>query len=173
MEKVINLGIPHVGELIFESIDTPGLIECTLVSKTWKVLAENVLLKRWEGGLFEACYCGKTEIVRILLERSENIDIELKGSINGMTALMLACKYGHKYVVQMLLYHSYINFNIKCYTFGDTAFTYACRKGHREIVKLLMDHSDKNIKLDARDNFGRTAFMWACFNGHTDVCCYK
>ena len=46
MDKVINLGIPHIGELIFESIDTPGLIEYLEVSETWKVLAENVLIKK-------------------------------------------------------------------------------------------------------------------------------
>ena len=32
MDKVINLGIPDVGELIFESISTPGLIKCLEVS---------------------------------------------------------------------------------------------------------------------------------------------
>ena len=41
MEKVVNLGIPHVGEKIFESIETPELIKCLDVSRTWKVLAEN------------------------------------------------------------------------------------------------------------------------------------
>ena len=46
METIINLGIPHVGELIFESIDTPGLIECALVSETLKILAESVVLKK-------------------------------------------------------------------------------------------------------------------------------
>ena len=46
MDKVINLGIPHVGELIFESIDTPGLINFMEVSQTWRELAENVLVKR-------------------------------------------------------------------------------------------------------------------------------
>ena len=46
MEKVINLGIPHVAEQIFESIETQELIECLKVSETWKVLAENVLIKR-------------------------------------------------------------------------------------------------------------------------------
>ena len=32
-----------VGELVFESIDTPGLIKCLEVSQTGKELAENVL----------------------------------------------------------------------------------------------------------------------------------
>ena len=49
LNKIINLGIPHVGELIFESINTPELFQFALVSETWKVLAENVLIKRWKG----------------------------------------------------------------------------------------------------------------------------
>ena len=69
MDKVFNLGIPHVGELIFESIDTPELIQCALVSETWKILAENVLIKRWKGKMLEACKNGLTEVVQLLLQR--------------------------------------------------------------------------------------------------------
>ena len=58
MEKIINLGIPHVGELIFENFNTAELIDCLVVSQTWKVLAENVLFKRWRGKIFEACESG-------------------------------------------------------------------------------------------------------------------
>ena len=53
MDKVINLGIPHIGERIFGSFDTPGLKNFLEVSETWKVLAENVLIKRWKGKMFE------------------------------------------------------------------------------------------------------------------------
>ena len=52
MNKVINIGIPHVGELIFESFDTPGLINCMEVSETWRELAGNVLIKRSKGILY-------------------------------------------------------------------------------------------------------------------------
>ena len=45
MEKIINLGMPHVGEQIFETLDTPQLVKCLEVSQTWKELAENVLVK--------------------------------------------------------------------------------------------------------------------------------
>ena len=54
LNKVINLGIPHVGELIFESLDTPELIKCLEVSETWRELAENVLIKKWKGKMNEA-----------------------------------------------------------------------------------------------------------------------
>ena len=104
MDKVINLGIPHAGELIFESIDTPGLIQCALVSETWKVLAENVLAKRWKGRMLEACEDGETKVVQLLLERFTfeenglNIEDEL-----GYTPFLAGCFHGHKDVVQLLL----------------------------------------------------------------------
>ena len=66
MEKVINLGIQHIGEQMLENIDTDELITCLKVSETWKILAENVLFKRWKGHMFEACEGGKVEIVKII-----------------------------------------------------------------------------------------------------------
>ena len=54
MDKVINLGIPHIREQIFENIDTDELLQYLKVSHTWKILAERVLLKRG----------GKTEYLR-------------------------------------------------------------------------------------------------------------
>ena len=68
MNTIINFGTPHIGEQIFESIDTPGLFQCALVSETWKILAENVLIKRWKGKIYEACDRGKTKVVQLLLE---------------------------------------------------------------------------------------------------------
>ena len=93
MDKVINLGIPHVGELIFESIDTPGLFQCALVSATWKDLAENVLIKRWKGKMFEACKNGETKVVQLLLERcsSEESGLNIKDEY-GRTTLMVALR---------------------------------------------------------------------------------
>ena len=81
MDKVINLGIPHVGEQILENIETEVLIQLCLVSKTWKVLAENVLFKRWRKRFFEACESGKTKIVQLLLELLN--DSELRYGIYG------------------------------------------------------------------------------------------
>merc|ERR1712062_356759 len=91
MDKVINLGMPHVGENIFESIDTPGLIKCLEVSETWKELAENVLVKRWKGKMLEACKNGETKVVQLLLERcnSEESGLNIKDKF-GMTPFMEA-----------------------------------------------------------------------------------
>ena len=131
MEKVINLGIPHVGELIFESIDTRGLIECALVSETWKLLAVNVLLKRWEN-IIEASKSGKAEVVRIFLERSKNLDCELEERDNdGLTAFMSACKLGHTDVVQLLLDYSNAQDEIVIEDDECSTFELVCNNGQK------------------------------------------
>ena len=166
MEKVINHGIPHVGELIFESINTQGLIQCSSVSETWKVLAENVLLKRWKGKLFQACASGRTEIVKILLENCVgHINFDAKNT-DGCTVFMASCKYGHKDVVQLLLDHSDANIDLNAVdNNGLTAFIWACKNGYKDIAQLLLNHPKFNGSEDSR----KIAFVWACINRHTDV----
>ena len=131
MDKVINHGIPHVGELIFESIDTPELFQCRKVSETWKVLAENVLIKRWNGKMYEACKKGKTKVVRLLLERCNFEDLGLNSKDDdGWYAFAWACFNGHTNVVRLLLnqYERNINFNAKSID-GCTAFMEASFSG--------------------------------------------
>ena len=118
MEEVINLGIPHVGEHIFESLDTPELIKFLEVSTTWKVLAENVLLKKWKGKIFEACKKGESKVVQLLLERCKSEDLHKSGNnrdvemlADGWTPFMRACNYGSKDVVKVLLDHPKSNNN--------------------------------------------------------------
>ena len=155
MEKVINLGIPHVGENIFENIDTPGLMECALVSKTWETLAYNVLLKRWKGKLIQACESGYVVVVRLLLENLESTELNARDS-NGKTAFMTACINGHKKVVNLILDHALyrnIHLNARCRS-GLTAFMEACKSGRTEVVKLSMEHSNRNMDLNAQDEKG-------------------
>ena len=179
MEKVITLTIPHIGEKILENIDTDGLIQCLWVSQTWKVLAENVLVKRWRHKVFEACEIGKKEIVELLLERlnEKDLDIELNCHENdeyGWTAFSVACSNGHTDIVKLLLTHpgsKVINWNATRDTRGGTAFHVACFFGFKDIVQLLVDHSScKNIDLNAvLSTNGYSAFMHACEEGHEEI----
>ena len=170
MDKVFNLGIPHVGERIFKSFDDDGLFQFALVSETWKVLAENVLIKRWKGRMADACLSGETKIIRVLLERcnSEESGLNIKDGY-GYTPFMWACFKGQKDVVKLLLKNSeIIELNARN-TFGVTAFMLACQNGHKDVVKLLLEHPDK-IELNARNNNnGNTALMNACLFGYKDV----
>ena len=117
MDKIINLGIPHIGEQIFESIETEGLIEFLKVSETWKNLAENVLIKRWKGKIYEACDRGKTKVVQLLLEHCDADESGLNIKYNhGFTALIVACHNGRKDVVQLLLNNSESNIDLNART---------------------------------------------------------
>ena len=58
---------------------------------------------------------------------------------------MLACKYGHKKVVKLLLAHSSDSKNIELNVedrHGQTAFMLACYNGQIEVVKLCLDYSE-------------------------------
>ena len=46
MDTIINIGIPHIGEQIFQSLGIVDLIRCKSVSETWKGLIENDLCKK-------------------------------------------------------------------------------------------------------------------------------
>ena len=119
MEKIINLGMPHIGEQIFESIETEELIKCLKVSETWKILAENVLVKRWKGKMFEACKNGEAKIVQLLLERfnCEESGMNIRDNY-GNTPLMEACANGHKEIVQLFLDNSERNIDLNARSDG-------------------------------------------------------
>ena len=169
MEKVVNLGIPHVGEQIFDSIDTPGLIKCVEVSQTWKVLAENVLMKKWKGKMYEACFSGETKIVQLLLDHfnAEESGLNWRDS-SGCTAFMWACIEGHEDIVKLLLDHSIPNIELNARdNDGFTAFSFACFYRHREVVQLLLDNP--TIELNGKSRYRqRTGFMYACFGRARD-----
>ena len=167
MDKIINFGIPHVSEQIFESINTPELIKCLEVSKTWKVLAENVLIKRWKGRLFQACNRGYIKVVKLLLDNSNQIDLNARNS-RGQTAFIGSCAYGQSRVVQFLLSHPSIEVNAQD-SKGWTALMWAYTKNHEDIVKLLLHHSDRKIDLNERYDCGSTTFMLACKDGRKDM----
>ena len=176
MDKIINVGIPHVGERIFETVDTPGLIHCQLVSRTWKAFAEKILFKRFRRNVcdvFEFEERIQTEVFKILLDWStrNKIDFNMKNE-NGRTAFIWACSCGYTNVVQLFLDYfdsKHIDLNTRD-NLGETGFYVACSKGHIEVIKLLLNHSvNKNIDLDAKSIGGFTAFMRACLVGQTDI----
>merc|ERR1712062_747554 len=172
MEKVINDRIPHVGEKIFRSVDSDSLIQCLSVSTFRQELAENVILKRWNSKIFEACKSGKTEIVKLLLEHEEIEDINATDQSGG-TAFMWACKNGQKDAVELFLNESVYSKHLELNTRdnnGCTGFTLACQNREKDVVKLLLDHScSKNLEVNAREHDGRTALMSACESGYTDI----
>ena len=58
---------------------------------------------------------------------------------------MIACKYGHKDVIQLLLDNSKENIDLNARNVaGLTAFIYACWHGRKDVVQLLLDNFKKN-----------------------------
>lgn len=98
--------------------------------------------------------------------RSGNISdlrnsLDLKGARdeNGMTALMLAARNGHKCCVEALIQYE------KALTtpFGRTALMYAADSGHADCVRLLVQHESR-----MQDSFGLTALMLAAFQNRVE-----
>ena len=76
MDKIINLGIPHVAEQIFEPFGIMDLNECRRVSETWKAIAGEIVLNGWKDHVFWPVYYGATEIVQLFLDHPKCDDID-------------------------------------------------------------------------------------------------
>ena len=166
MDKIINLGIPHIGEEIFERIDTAGLFQCFVVSETWNIIAKRVLLKRNKKIFLEACRNGETKVVQLLLQDDESEGIDLNATDwFGRTGFSLACENGHQQIVQLIVDRS-DSHNIDLDSRdkkGWTALMRTCGTGRSDIVRILLNYSGKQfIDFNAKDKFGVTPFMIAC-----------
>ena len=169
MDKVINFGIPHVGEQIFGSLEILDLVKCLKVSKTWKALTENVLVKRCAVRALEMCALGLEEVVQVLLEHpgGQNIDWNAK-DFSGDSILTLACLRGHHKVVKLLLDYSKAK-RIDLSSLQHDAIE-ACKNGHCGVVQTLFQHPEAK-KINWNEHYGNyyTGFMWACQEGHANV----
>ena len=180
MDQIINLSFPHIGEQIFKNFSTTKVLEFSQVSKTWKVLAENVIVKRWRGKLpriLKTLKSSKSKVIELLLEHSKIEAAELNQHFNGMTLFMWACKNGHIDVVKLLLERSDFDFNDKDSTeTKNTAFMWACQNGHQDIVKTLLEEPSDRIDYNAISGQCKdwivptmTAFVIACKSGQKEV----
>jgi ankyrin repeat protein len=65
------------------------------------------------------------------------------------TALILACKEGHKEIVLMLLQHKNIDVNLQD-LWGNTALTYASERGDKEMFEMLEEAAVAKAKSNKR-----------------------
>ena len=194
MDKIINVGIPHIGEQIFSKLKISTLLELRFVSQTWKEHAENVLLdKLREPGMpinpvnlvAAKCYnClritekDRIELFRLLLEldhpKTKNIDWNARCENDRCerTSLIKACDFDKPRIVQLLLEFSdikSIDLNAQDDD-GATAFFAACAGGKANIVnKFLALPKAKNIDLNKTEKDGFNGFMAACSEGNKEV----
>ena len=148
MDKVINLGIPHVAENILAHLTDDQLLECLKVSKTWENIAQELLILRWRDNLQVPIQKGLTNIVQGMLDHPEC------GSINWNTSLSLQLE-----VPTIWIFNPY-----------TTPFLLACESGNLRMVRLFLKYArSKNIDLNARGGNGLTGFHIACRDGHMDI----
>ena len=109
----------------------------------------------------EAARYGYTGIVRMLLEKSANVNLLDDKEI---TALMLAAKNGRAVIVRMLLAND-ASVDLQDRD-GDTVLNIAGEFGYIDIVKLLIA---RGAYINAQENAGITVLMKAAICGKKDV----
>ena len=144
--------------------------------------------------LFNACYNGHNEVVRILLTHSAtDVNLGVTNYCNisfihpylghettdiGSTPLIVACEKGHCEVVELLLAHTKTDVNKTMSVNGSTPLTMACWKGHNKVVELLLAHpmTDVNKTMTMTNSWdlecqatGATPLIIACTEGHERV----
>ena len=87
-------------------------------------------------------------------------------SETGMTALILAARYGDTSVVLLLMSDPRVDVNL-CDENGMTALYFASWKGHSEIVSILL--ANPNVLRNVRDRWGITPLMISAGDGHATV----
>ena len=118
-------------------------------------------------GFHYACREGHTEIVEYLVEKADDLGLDIQAvDVFKRTGLHWACKVGKIDVVKLLLNSKNVDLNARNHC-GATPFMIACEEDWIDIVKEFFQHS--NIDFNARDKLGRTAFFKACEKGHYQI----
>ena len=124
--------------------------------------------------LIFACYNGHSDVVKIIMESSISLGIDLNAQeiVSGNTAFNAACERGYSDVVKIFMKNAAIlNIDLSAKNFkGFTGFHLACQRGFVDMVKLFMENATiLSIDLNAKDKkFGWTGFHWACWEGPSE-----
>jgi len=103
--------------------------------------------------LLLAAYYGYLEIVKLLLEKGANVNVNWDGP------LIFAMKNGHKEIAMLLFERGF-------YAHGGWVFLAATESGASEIVKMLID---KGVDVNVNDTYGNTPLSIAKGKGHKDI----
>ena len=119
------------------------------------------MFRAWTA-LMHASSNGRTDVVRLLLERGA--DVNLTSNIES-TALIIASHQGYIYIVRALLAVQGINIQ-RADVNGNTALMMASENGYEEIVRALLD---AGAAVNRTNNYGQTALTLARLEGHDDI----
>jgi len=148
------------------------LFDCTDHISTKILLKEPLeycyMVDYYKSSLFSGLHCasffGIVEIVAGLVEM-ESCDVNQKDYIEN-TPLLLAARYGHEGVVEVLLGRDDISPD-KPNMFGRTPLWVAARNTHEQVVKILLGRDD--LDPNKSDIYGETPLWYAAANGHEGV----
>ena len=113
--------------------------------------------------LARAAADGDAQAVVQLLANGASVGY-MNPSEDGMTALCVACEFGHAEVVAVLLAAN-ADAN-QARSDGVTPLVLACQEGHAEVAAALLA---ANAEVDQVDSDGLTPLVLACQEGHTKV----
>ena len=107
---------------------------------------------------------GRLDILKLIHLKSRiPLDLEEKTKASGYTPLMLASRYGHKEIVEYLLFRG-VSVETRCKK-NCTALHYAAMRGQLEVIECLIAFMD--INSPGYDH--RTPLMEAIIEGQTSV----
>lgn len=115
------------------------------------------------SGLWLAAYFGLSVILQTLI--GDGVDVDVRDSMYGWSALYMASENGHHDVVQRLLMEN-ADPNLRDFKFGRTPLYQAASNGHIEVAQLLLD---RGADMETLDKERRTALHGAAAGGQKDM----
>jgi ankyrin repeat protein len=116
-----------------------------------------------EDALIEASTDGKLEVVRALLDKKSNIDINVRDN-EDWTPILRATHRGYRRIVKELIANG-ADINAKTKK-GNTSLMIAILEDRPLIVKMLLEHG---AQINIKNSDGATALMAATSQGETDL----
>lgn len=112
--------------------------------------------------IFLSCLHGKDNSLEYIIENNPNINLD-ESMNDGMTALMLACYYGHYSCVHLLI-HRKVNVKKINQLNGRTSLHYAALNGQSQCLLALLQELQTNQEdlktiIDLRDKNGKYVYI--------------
>lgn len=129
--------------------DNPDIVNILL-----EKLDINSITANGSTPFYQACQCGHTDIITILVNRGADIT---KGMYNSFTPLMVAALVGQEEVVDILLNHP------------ATTYRYINKIANEREALRFVDHAGIEIPEHHQTLFGKTALEMARENGYDTI----
>ena len=181
MEEVISR-FPHIAEICFEELDNYNLIQCKVISQSWKNFIEESKFS-YIRLIAATTNCSKNEVEKIFpkanLEETMRLAsdvtkvynelLKVKSYDPSLTLFHLAAKRGYLSVCQILIYSTEKNHS-ECCNYIQTPLHYAAEYGHFSICQLIIEGSQNILIPMICDIEGNFPLHMAAKNGYLSIC---